>query len=261
VEIGRSGARAAVATKCEFERAPGEVCVPGVMVHPHAGGVRAAGLPFEFVFFNTALPEGRANRSKKPIAVVEREVAAIMARFDLLAPLRKAPSGWRQALKDCYVRHFGSSGLERNNISLCLMARPLVTHELGDCGWFHEHELVEPAVTATEIPFEHDRQSLLLTGDLTMNPAVIAEMRSHFRDWRWLQLGVTQVPHHGSRHSWAPGNASLFPGPQFVHCVPDKTARHPAAHPHPTVDADLAHSVVHHATYGRTVLHTYHFDT
>jgi hypothetical protein len=261
--IREKGSGMRLATTVQFgsavESALGSAGAPGIRLHGHRQPIRAKGMPFEFVFFNTALPDGRANRSRQPIAVIDREVATIMARFDMLSPSRTAPAGWRKALKDCYLRHFGSSGLDRNNISLCLMARPLAMSPLTGCGWFEEDELLEQEIEAVLVPVEHDRQSLLMTGDLTLDAAVIAEMQSHFRDWRWRQLGVTQVPHHGSRHSWAAGNAALFPAPQFVHCVPGTTGRH-VAHPHPTVEADLKSCEVHHATYGRTVLHTYHFD-
>lgn len=227
---------------------------PRLHLRSHSEAVAAGAVPLEFVFYNTALPDGRANRSKQPIHAVAKEVAEILARYDVLDPLRRPRRGWRDQLKACYTRHFGYSGLERNNISLCVLARPLATVGMGHCAWFDEPPTGGEPV---QIPVADDPQALLMTGDLTLNGEVITAMRSHFREWRWQQLGVAQVPHHGSRHSWASGNARMFPAPAFVQCVPTLSGKAP--HPHPLVIADLSGSQVHCANYDQSIVQTYHF--
>jgi hypothetical protein len=232
-----------------------------VMSHPrlhlrsHSDAVTAGAVPLEFVFYNTALPDGRANRSKQSIPAVANELAEILARHHVLDPLRRPRRGWRDRLKACYTRHFGYSGLERNNISLCVLARPLGSDGMRHCAWFDE-----PPTSGSEpeqIPITGRSQALLLTGDLTLNEDAITAMRLHVRDWRWQQLRVAQVPHHGSRHSWAAGNASMFPAPAFVQCVPTVLGKVP--HPHPSVVADLSGFQVHCANYDQSVVQTYHF--
>jgi hypothetical protein len=125
------------------------------------------GLPMEFVFFNTALPMGIANRSKQDIGVVAQEVAAILDRFAVLATSGPRRRGWRSELRACYDRHFGRSGTERNNISLCTLARPLVGARQCDCKIINQQAWCgRGGHTLTDLPDQE--QALLLTGDLTL---------------------------------------------------------------------------------------------
>jgi hypothetical protein len=79
-------------------------------------------------------------------------------------------------------------------------------------------------------------------------------MKSHFGMHGWDEIGVTQVPHHGSRHSWAIGNAALLAPSAFVHCAPGSIA-----HPHASVKADLVGHTVFTADYVKSVTLAYHF--
>lgn len=230
--------------------------IPRVRVQPHSQPVAIAGLPMELVFFNAALPTGKTNRSKLPITDVQKEVAEILRRYRLLDPSKKPRRGWRDRLKGCFTGHFGSSGPERNNISLCVMARPLRNTPPSSCRLFDQH--FQGNDIASCLSIDPDRQALLLTGDLSLDGSIIGEMQAHFRNWRWQQLAVTQVPHHGSRHSWVAGNAQLFLGSQFVHCVPTISRKN--LHPHPSVVADLNGSISSHANYEQSVVHSYHFE-
>lgn len=229
---------------------------PRVRVQAHNQPIAVAGLPMEFIFFNTAPPDGKVNRSKVPIAAVQKEVNEILRRYRLLDPLQRARRGWREQLKRCYTRHFGSSGTERNNISLCVMARPLSCTSPSSCGLFDAPG--GDGDNVSDILIGEHPQALLLTGDLSLDGTVISAMQSHFRSWRWQQLAVTQIPHHGSRHSWAAGNAGLFPRSKFVQCIPTVSNR--KLHPHASVIADLIGSTVFNANYEQSVVHSYHFE-
>ena len=243
------------------DRGPGGAAAEArVLRRSHRQVVSVAGtFPFEFVFFNTALPESVANRSRRDMRQVARDVASIFKRFDVLAPGRQARRGWRAELRACYDRHFGDSGAERNNISLCTLMRPLANAyppvcPLCDswCGCEIEH-------CANHWHGWPERfsgtQGLLLTGDVTLDDATLSEMQTHFGTARWSQLQVVQVPHHGSRHSWFPGNAHRFPDPAFVHCVPSNPGKYPR--PHPDVEADLRMSRVLNADDDSPVIQAY----
>lgn len=251
---------------------------PAVTVQSHEIPVRARnGLPFEFVFYNTALPGGVAKRSGLPISAVQNEVDFIFRTYRLQQPQRKPRSGWRDSLKRCYDKHFGKLGNERNNISLCVFARPLVDArayphresmvysapypdlERFDFHWPHTPyrgyclEFFEGA----DMLKRSDRQALLLTGDLALNEDEIRSMQAHFGTPRWKEIGLTQVPHHGSRHSWKIGNAKHFAASQFVLCVPTISRHH--HHPHPSVITDLARARSHVADYESSVIHHFCF--
>lgn len=250
---------------------------PQVKVQSHGSPLRALnGLPFEFVFYNTSLPGGVAKRSGLPISAVQNDVDLIFRTYRLQQPLRKPRSGWRDSLKRCYDKHFGKLGNERNNTSLCVLARPLVdalAHphcesmvyswpfpELPpfDFRWPHDRwayclEFVEVG----HVIKRSDRQALLLTGDLALNSNEIMSMQAHFGARRWNEIGLTQVPHHGSQHSWKIGNASHFAASQFVLCVPTVSKHN--NHPHAIVIADLALTKVHLADYESSVVHHFCF--
>lgn len=252
---------------------------PQVKVLSHRHPVKASGgLPFEFVFYNTSLPGGAAKRSKLPLSEVQNDVDLIFRTYRLQDPLRKPRSGWRKSLVRCYDKHFGSKGPERNNISLCVLARPLVGANLHSycslgayCGPPAAHwsrfcanwpncpycwQYIDSAGLDSR-SHRSDRLSLLLTGDLALNSQQIEAMENHFGSWRWKEIGVTQVPHHGSQHSWETGNAACFGSSQFVQCVPTVSKHND--HPHPIVVADLGNAHVHVANYENSVVHDFCF--
>lgn len=250
-----------------------------VQVLSHRRPFRASkGLPFEFVFYNSALPSGEAKRSGLPLSAVQSDVDFIFRTYRLQEPGCKPRRDWRKRIRECYDRHFGSNGNERNDISLCVMARPLVDEvRYPDCtlttlSAHHWNSGRAPCSQWPRCPWcwpsggwsgraswigQSNRQALLLTGDLALNEAEIRAMQRHFGLWRWQQIGLTQVPHHGSQHSWKVGNAAKFGGSQFVQCIPTVSKHND--HPHPAVVADLGTTATHVANYEDSVLRGFCF--
>ncbi|HHQ4929997.1 TPA: hypothetical protein ACSP88_003469 [Aeromonas hydrophila] len=199
----------------------------------HGQPIHAYNNSFEFIFYNAEkdfsalglIYESSGQRfSKKsmmPIQNVKADIEKTIISLGLHQGVGGLPVGWRQTLKNCYEKHFGRTGEAKNNISLCMYAAPLDKHFI-----FTDH----PAT--------------LLTGDINLTHDVIDDMQIHFGNHRWRLLGRVQVPHHGSQHYWAVGNATRFENAQFVQCA--TPTKH---HPHRAVTADLnfAGSIVHHA--------------
>ncbi|QHQ18937.1 hypothetical protein GMW71_00070 [Pectobacterium brasiliense] len=90
--------------------------------------------------------------------------------------------------------------------------------------------------------FPTSRMTTLCTGDITLTSGVIADLKNHLGPQRWDKIGLIQVPHHGSQHSWQCGNTALLAPAQFLHCA--SGTKH---HPHPKVVKDLNGVVVHTA--------------
>lgn len=223
----------------------------------HQNPISLRPMCWEFVFFNTALPFGVATKSKMPIAFIQNEVKEILRRYRVLDPFRRPRKSWRDQLKRCYIKHFGSSGSDRNNISLCVLSRPLCSSNVSACQLFRV-PLFSFEYKNKSLPISEDRQGLLLTGDLTMNLGVFEEMKLHFRTWRWMQIDVMQVPHHGSRHSWKIGLVAHCVHRHSVLCVPDHSKS--KAHPHDQVVAALMGLAPIRANYQQSVVQTFHFD-
>lgn len=239
-------------------------------VMPHQRPVLAGDQPLEFMFYNAELPgndlgifdqdtSGNLISKKSGMSppAVRQDVEAAIAALGLDGPVSKLPAGWRAQLKACYQRHFGTSGSAKNNISLCLYVRPLASNQqIESCGIFEQAFGPDDARNDQRISthqFGFSRPAVLCTGDLRLDRTVIADIRSHLGAGRWDQIGLTQVPHHGSEHSWAPGNAALLAPSVFVHCASGSLA-----HPHARVKADLSGSPVFMADYERSVTFDYH---
>lgn len=253
---------------------------PRVKVLSHRNPVRALrGLPFEFVFYNTALPGGLAKRSGLPISVVQTEVDVIFRTYRIQDPVRKPRTGWRDSLRLCYDKHFGKLGNERNNISLCVLARPLVDAGAyprcassvyswpSDNFWqLFDRDRPRHPYWSLYLGFAIDaystrqsnRQALLLTGDLALGSTELKAMKAHFGLRRWTEIGLTQVLHHGSQHSWKTGNAGHFGASRFVQCVPTFSKHND--HPHPIVVADLGRPRAFVADYENSVVHHFCFN-
>jgi hypothetical protein len=198
---------------------------------------------FEFVFFNAekdfaelGLIEQRngqwyAKRSNQLLSNVKVDIQNTIEKINLHRPFSVMPANWRQTLKSRYEFHFGHSGKAKNNISLCMYAAPV--------------DLI-PGRLSTGYEWLSSRFSLklatLCTGDIHLTPGVIADIKTHLGLVRWNKIGLVQVPHHGSQHSWEVGNAALLAPAQFVQCA--SGSKH---HPHPIVQADLSKYVVHTA--------------
>lgn len=240
---------------------PGGSRAPRMLLWSHAAPTAAPGLPVEFMFYNSTQPDLFrrdsagvlvARRSGKSTSIVQADVEVVMRSYrlhDLSQPPRRR---WRDALRAIYVKHFGKSSQQRNNISLCLLVRPLVS-DVEPCGIFRDRHFCCS-------PLSHDalideQAGMLLLGDLRVDMPTLAEMQAHFGPMRWADVGTVQVPHHGSRHSWEPGAAATFSPNSFIHCIPDTSAHHP----HKTVDDDLAGFIVYRADYSARVIVDYHF--
>lgn len=210
---------------------------PRVQLINHGVPVRANGFPIEFMFYNAELSgsdlgiiktddtgELVAKRSKLPLQQVRDEIEATISALGLDQPVTAWPAGWRADLKKCYESHFGSSGAAKNNISLCMYAAPLPSaQDLKPCQLFVGHEALPPIVNVDAgSPLTPARPAVLCTGDLRLDPAVISAMESHLGPTRWARIGITQVPHHGSQHSWVTGNAMNLAPSAFIHCAPGK---------------------------------------
>jgi hypothetical protein len=233
--------------------------------------LRSGFWPIEFMFYNAELSGSSlgiidnvggqlvAKKSRLPLPQVRRQVEAAVAGLNLAYPFSALPGDWRAQLKACYEKHFGATGNARNNISLCLYVKPLLAHDdIGACCAFDVHGIGAGAGLdhRLEALIDLKRPALLCTGDLKLDGSVIAAMQSHFGPARWDAIGTTQVPHHGSQHSWEPGNASLLHPSVFVHC-----AAGTAAHPHATVTKDLAGETVVTADYKHSATLAYHFSS
>jgi len=242
-------------------RTDNTAAVPRLVFWMHAAATVAHGIPLELMFFNATQPslfrkDGSggllARRSRQSTSVVQADVDVIVRTYGLQDPSRSPKRGWRAALRGVYVKHFGSSSQQRNNISLCLLIRP-VGFEAEHCVVFSHRDSCSSThrdrVSITE------KAGTLLLGDLRIDSATLAEMQAHFGPVRWADLGTVQVPHHGSRHSWEPGSAAVFGADRFIHCVPDTSSHHP----HKSVSDDLMGTVVHRADYRASVVIDYHF--
>jgi len=236
----------------------------------HQRPMQIDSLPMEFMFYNAELSGSElgiiqsiggktvARKSGLPLSQVRKDVEKTIGALGLAYPFASLVPDWRAKLKACYQMHFGSTGKSRNNISLCMNVRPLpMDGTVEPCGFFPVDLADEVYIIETEeqeADFDFSRPAVLYTGDLKINKQVISAMQTHFGISRWNQIGVTQVPHHGSEHSWEAGNAARLAPSAFVHCAPGS-----AAHPHAHVRGDLAGLQVFTADYSKSVTLDYHF--
>lgn len=227
----------------------------------HDSAFLAGSLPIEFKFFNSEQPSlfvskgGKmvARKSLKLIDEIQKDVeqAIISSGIARSGTLRRT---WRSDFRNLYDRHFGSTSKARNNISLCLMTRPL--RPVGACKMFEGSRSIylRPRTAHRELT----RAGLLFLGDLRIDFATLRSMQAHYGASRWAELAAVQVPHHGSQHSWQPGVAVGFSPDHFIQCVPDRSGGH---HPHRSVLADLraTSADVHRANGKSSVVLDYHF--
>lgn len=243
------------------KKGTGNTAAPRTARWRHTASTVADGLPLELMFFNATQPDlfrkdgggGLvARRSRQLIPVVQADVDAVVRGYGLQDLSRQLKRGWRDALRGVYVKHFGNSSQQRNNISLCLLVRP-VGSKAAPCRIF-SHPNVCCTTRRRQVSIG-DKAGTLLLGDLRIDSATLAEMQAHFGPERWADIGSVQVPHHGSRHSWEPGAAAVFGPDRFIHCVPDTSSYHP----HKSVDDDLRPTAVLRADYRAGVVIDYHF--
>lgn len=247
--------------------------LPKALMRLHTQPVKIQKLALELMFFNSKQPDlfkldssgsSVAKRSGAALAQVQKEIEVIVNRFRLNDLSRPPRRRWREELKVCYERHFGSTSQTRNNISLCLLVRPLAFTNTNppsccddDCFWFFWCGMLYPSYCDKPVCMQsiHNRAGLLCTGDLRLDRSTITKMMLHFGNTRWNQIGLTQVPHHGSQHSWETGSAATFAPSHFVHCVPNESKQHP----HNDVQMDLIGHTTYKADYEHSVTLNYHF--
>lgn len=188
-----------------------------------------------------------AKKSGRPLTDVKADIQNTIESISLHIPSSTMPLGWRKTLKSCYEKHFGQTGKAKNNISLCMYTAPtrnnvsdflVIRNSQAQNYPFHPTHLFYPRYPL----FSTSRLATLCTGDITLTSSVIADLKSHLGLQRWDKIGLIQVPHHGSQHSWKSGNAGLLAPAQFLHCA--SGSKH---HPHPKVMKDLIGFVVHTA--------------
>ena len=239
----------------------GNTAVPRTVRWRHTTSTVGGDIPLELMFFNATQPDlfrkdgggGLvARRSRQSISIVQADVDIVVRRYGLQNLSRPLKRGWRDALRGVYVKHFGNSSQQRNNISLCLLVRPLRSNA-ARCKIFSHRNICCPT-RRRRVPIM-DKAGTLLLGDLRIDSATLAEMQAHFGSKRWADIGTVQVPHHGSRHSWEPGAAAVFRPDRFIHCIPN-TSPH---HPHKSVEDDLSPTAVLRADYRAGVVIDYHF--
>lgn len=225
----------------------------------HDRPMQATKNDFEFVFFNAEkdfselgliIRRGKQWHAKKSgmlLSDVKADIHNTIMSINLHNPLSAMPLDWRKTLKKCYEKHFGHTSQAKNNISLCMYAAPVQmdTSEF----WVNSNLNVCPSTL-----FPTSRLATLCTGDIHLTPEVISDLRSHLGAQRWDKIGLIQVPHHGSQHSWKVGNAALLAPAQFLHCA--SGTKH---HPHPMVIKDLSGSIVHTADRTHSVSINYIF--
>jgi hypothetical protein len=242
--------------------------VPKVFSVSHRISLSVPSLRIELMFYNAELDSKKlgiitedasgelfAKRSKVSLSKAKQDIATVLTPLNLGSPGVVLPKGWRSSLKAAYEKHFGSTSSARNNISLCMLVRPLNSKpSLLPCNLFRAAIEIERHVRTTRSALQLSRPAVLCTGDLRLEAEVINSMERHFGPSRWQEVGLTQVPHHGSPHSWSTGNANALAPTAFVHCAPGTSA-----HPHPKVTADLTKHTVYTADYQYSVDHDYHF--
>jgi hypothetical protein len=209
---------------------------------------------WEFVFFNKPLPDAVSLNCKTNISNVQGEVNAVISSVDL----RSDPNKFFKKLRAIYEEHFGGSSHERNDISLCVLSRSVRSSDASGCRWFFKSHGYSSNVSYSFIPVPDDemKSALLLTGDISIDSNIAQQMRSHFGDERWSDLLVMQIPHHGSKKSWAAGAARNFQNIFSVLCVPNFDAA--GHHPHADVMADIAGKNPVRADYSNSVIFTFH---
>lgn len=240
--------------------------VKAVEIRHHRTPVSVQGTLMEFMFYNAELSGSElktivtvggnlvARKSGLPLAKVRSDIEAEIVALGLNLSFSTWPTGWRSKLKKCYEKHFGSSSHARNNISLCMFARPtFAAIGVQRCELFKNPSGANDHKIGGS--FDFVRCGLLCTGDLKLSRAGISAMQGHFGRSRWSGIGLTQVPHHGSEHSWSAGIAALLAPSHFVHCAPGTPA-----HPHKNVVRDLVGHQVFTADYANSVTLQYHFS-
>ena len=199
---------------------------------------------YELVFYNTVQPNDQAPISGINLEQVAKDVRKLVADFRLTDPVAAEP-GWLNALKALYGTHFGTHYQQRNAISLCVHGRRIPGKDIAHCSIFNDENALALGV------LDAHRTGILLTGDIFLNRKELLAIRKHLGPKRWDSLALVQIPHHGSRNNWQPGNSNELGRVHNVICAPG--TKH---HPHDDVLADLPGWAL--ADYQMPVTFNYH---
>lgn len=211
---------------------------------------------WEFVFYNNEPPNGVAPQSGVSLAHVQSEIATILDKWNMNSGSSQQIEGWRKDLRSCYDFHFGKSSRARNNISLCVLSRPLLRKEVDRCSIYKTpYSKLNCAYTLIPV-HKNGKSGLLLTGDIGIDNHVLGNLKRHFGSVRWQDIHVMQIPHHGSRHSWKAGSAASCEHDYSVLCVPDIDFS--SSHPHINVLDDLEEKRPLFANYSTSVVYCFH---
>lgn len=224
-----------------------------VKVQSHKSPVGFRKFPWEFVFFNTAPDEKSKIKSGKTLQQIQDEVKSVLDKNKVMQKGVLPIAGWRMKLRQCYVDNFGDSAEDKNNLSLCVLARPNQTVKSRKCTYFAPYEHQDVDVLALDFKRAH---GIFLTGDIFLSPSKVKEISIHYGTKRWSDVGVMQIPHHGSIHSWKLKTAAECHHDHSVFCVPNDSG----SKPHPDVEIDLMGHGPVRANYNQSVTCAYHFD-
>ena len=204
--------------------------------HSKGFHVNRGQLIWEFLFYNKDAPPPF-------LAALVTEVTAIIRQHRRTDGSYEG-TGLLRALKPVYARHFGSSSVAKNRISLIAYSGPAplrCIREGAICA------CIQPIGVSTRFPhcyghfpqadFSDLKLSIGYFGDFPLTtPDCVQKVRDHFGTRRWQRLRLIQVPHHGSSHSWYDGAAAEFSHEMSIF----SSARNSAHHPSQSVLDDLS---------------------
>jgi hypothetical protein len=198
---------------------------------------------YEFCFYNRELPDAAHLAPVWSIDDVRTEVARVLEAYDLFgdAPPRQ---GWLREIRRIYSAHFGALKMASNDISLSVLARPLLRGPFRNC------EIFGRSVPCASNPVGG---GVLLSGDLKLDGNGLDKLINHFGS-RWSLVDCMQIPHHGSAHSWSPRNAEKCRHRTSVICAPGEGSRFPSE----AVRDDLKGTLVRLADYSNAVCFEFH---
>lgn len=213
---------------------------------------------WEFVFFNRPLLP-RVLKPGSTVSILQSQVRTIVNNRTTYP----TPKDFFLDLRDCYNKHFGTSGPARNDISLCVLSRSLSKRSAGSQCRIFQLPPYPLDVAYTLIPAVRQKEAsgLLLAGDVSVDLATVDAMKNHYGAQRWSDIRLMQVPHHGAKTSWDSGVAAKTEHEFCVLCVPtvpsvDKSGV--PLHPYPDVLKDLEHKKIVRADYSHSVVYAFH---
>lgn len=195
----------------------------------HMQPIGVLGGVFEFVFYNAEKTfkklnlvyekneELYASKSHVKLAVAKSDIQKTIESINLHQSINSSlDAEWREKLKTCYQKHFGSTSKAKNNISLCMYASPKITPR-GHCFIFGR----------CQESYNIHSSGLIFTGDINLTTPVLNDFKSHLGIGRWMNCGLFQIPHHGSADCWEKGHTKRIKPAYFVQCA-TPTLKHPS---------------------------------